>query len=431
MSQKGPDLSVPSFESQLPAWAEKCLAFQISGKTWLPTSCPASLFVGLGRAPWQESVVLHPKPCAQRLGKAQLREFRAFFREQPHHALFKSIAGPQEKASRTKPLSSKPPLGRPADGSRWECYKMWPWMRDLPTRLWMGNGWIMEEDGMRKLEPSEPGGAMPGVQIFESVGTTVDESQQDGSEVHAAEPGQATTTRFRGLERQSGVPGISWNRQMACWRVSVQEAGKQKRIQFFIAPFLKKGLSEDEAVEAALREAKAHREELVQKGMLQPPKTKAVNPEQGKPSTVRGAYFDKDAQKWRVKLVDPTTKKRRQTCFFATQEEAESKARELAKELGIKEVEGKVIPVKHLSELKHFEPLGPQPGVWWSLGEQCWHASYKVEGKKKRLRFRPKDFSEQEVGKAWKQAVAWRKQQEKERDHAKKSSGGLRRTDFM
>ena len=298
---------------------------------------------------------------------------------------------------------------------------MWPWMRDLPTRLWMGNGWIMEEDGMRKLEPSEPGGAMPGVQIFESVGTAVDESRQDGPEVHAAEPGQATTTRFRGLERQSGVPGISWNRQMACWRVSVQEAGKQKRIQFFIAPFLKKGLSEDEAVEAALREAKAHREELVRKGVLQPPKTKAVNPEQGKPSTVRGAYFDKDAQKWRVKLVDPTTKKRHQTCFFATQEEAESKARELAKELGIKEVEGKVIPVKHLSELKHFEPLGPQPGVWWSLGEQCWHARCTVAGKHRHLRCRPKDFSEKEVEKAWKQAVAWRKQQEKERDHAKKS----------
>ena len=159
-SQKGPDLSVPSFESQLPVWAEKCLAFQSSGRTWLPTKpcCPASLFVGLGRAPWQESEEVHPKPCAQRLGKAQLREFRAFFREQPHHSLFKSIAGPQEKASRPIPLSSKPPLGRPAGGSRWECYKMWPWMRDLPTRLWMGNGWIMEEDGMRKLEPSEPGG---------------------------------------------------------------------------------------------------------------------------------------------------------------------------------------------------------------------------------------------------------------------------------
>ena len=37
---------------------------------------------------------------------------------------------------------------------------------------------------------------------------------------------------------------------------------------------------------------------------------------------------------------------------------------------------------------------------------------------------RPKDLSEQEVEKAWKQAVAWRKQQEKERDQVKKRRGG-------
>ena len=416
MSQKGPDLSVPSFESQLPVWAEKCLAFQISGKTWLPTKpcCPASLFVGLGRAPWQESGEVHPKPCTQRLGKAQLREFRAFFREQPQHVLFKSIAGPHEKASGPKPLSSKPRLSKPADGSRWECYKMWPWMRDLPTRLWMGNGWIMEEDGMRKLEPSEPGGAMPGVQIFESVGTAVDESQKDGSEVHAAEPGQATTRSFRGLERQSGVQNIHWNRQMSCWVVCRTKSGKRQRMQFFIRPFLEQGLGEEEAVAAALREAKAHRDELVRKGGLKPPE--ALNPRQGKRSMVRGVGFDKVHQNWQVRLLDPITKKLvRGVC--ATQEEAESKARELAKELGLKE---ELIPVKHLSELKHFKPLGPEQGVRWRLGGQYWRANCFVNGKRREMRFQPKDFSEKEVEKAWKQAVAWRKQQEKEKDQAKK-----------
>ena len=281
----------------------------------------------------------------------------------------------------------------------------------------MGNGWIMEADGMRKLEPSEPGGAMPGVQIFESVGTAVDESQQDGSEVHAAEPGQATTSKFRGLDRQSGVPGICWNRQMACWRTSVQQAGKRKRIQFFIAPFLKKGRSEDEAVEAALREAKAHREELVRKGVLKPPKTKAANPQQTKHSTVRGVGFDNVNQKWRVRLTDPNSGKVVHGSKFATQEEAELKARELAKELGLKE---ELIPVKHLSELKHFEPLGPQPGVKWRLGGQYWRARCIVNGKDREMTFQPNDLSEKEVEKAWKQAVAWRKQQEKERDQAKK-----------
>ena len=73
------------------------------------------------------------------------------------------------------------------------------------------------------------------------------------------------------------------------------------------------------------------------------------------------------------------------------------------------------------SELPHFEPLGPQPGVAWVPGEKAWHARCYVGGKQKHMRFRPKDFSEKEVEKAWKQAVAWRKQQEKERERAERA----------
>ena len=252
---------------------------------------------------------------------------------------------------------------------------------------------------------------MPGV--FESVGTAVDESQQDGSEVHAAEPGQATTSKYRGLERQSGVPNMVWARLMCCWCIQFREAGKRRQVSFPIKLFQKQGLSEDEAVEAALREAKAHREELVRKGILKPPK--ALQPEQGKHSTVRGVYMKH--RQWCAKLLHPSTKKWVHGGYFATQEEAESKARELAKELGIKE---EIVPVKKVSELKHFEPLGPQPGVKWSLGEQCWRGKCEVNGKTRDMRFRPKDFSEKELEKAWKQAVAWRKQQEKERNQTKK-----------
>ena len=169
---------------------------------------------------------------------------------------------------------------------------------------------------------------------------------------------------------------------------------------------------------AALRDAKAYREELVRKGILKPPK--ALNSEQGKCSTVVGVSFQNQQKKWQVKLPDATNKKRAWGGYFSSQEEAELKARELAKELGIKDIEHKVVPVKHLSELKHFEPLGPQLGVKWNLGEQCWHARCSVAGKLRHMRCRPKDFSEKEVEKAWKQAVAWRKQQEKERDQAKK-----------
>ena len=100
-------------------------------------------------------------------------------------------------------------------------------------------------------------------------------------------------------------------------------------------------------------------------------------------------------------------------------EEAEARAQELAKELGLQQ---EVVPVKLLSELPHFEPLGPEKGIRWVPGEQAWHARHRnAFGKHDHMRFRPKDFSAKEVEKAWKQAVAWRKQQEKEREQAAQS----------
>ena len=104
--------------------------------------------------------------------------------------------------------------------------------------------------------------------------------------------------------------------------------------------------------------------------------------------------------------------------MFTLKEEAEARARELAKELGLQE---EVVAVKPLSELAHFEPLGPQKGIKWSRGEQAWHAQCNVSGSNRHMRFRPQDFSAKEVEKAWKQAVAWRKQQEKERERIEQS----------
>ncbi|CAE7743981.1 unnamed protein product, partial [Symbiodinium pilosum] len=244
------------------------------------------------------------------------------------------------------------------------------------------------------------------------------EAQRDHAQAQEAQVGQAGYRPSRSLDRQSGVQGICWHRSQFCWQLQVQQLRKRHNIHFPIGKFLQQGLGEEEAVAAALCEAKAHREELVHKGILKAPKAK-----HGKHSMVRGVSFDKCNQKWRVGLSHPITQKRVLRGRFAAQEEAEATARELAKELGIKEVEGHVVRVKKLCELKHFEPLGPEVGVKWSLLEQCWRGRCRVNGKQKHKRFRPKDLSEKEVGNAWKQAVAWRKQQEKERDQAKESPG--------
>ncbi|CAE6942087.1 ADARB1 [Symbiodinium sp. CCMP2592] len=426
LSQKSPDVSVPSFGSRLTEWAEKCLAFQSSGKTWLPTKpcCPASPFLGLAGAPWQGCVRDKATACVQLLGKEQFRELRDFYRENPHHALFHDSSDPNSERQTEPTAGCRPEAHRSSTGNQHraaECMKMWPWMRDLPTRAWAGNGWLLVEDGMMKLSPTGGGSAMQGLEIFESVGSVPEPGEQKPLESTSqveprAEGEEVVTKNFRGLERQSGIQGIIWKREKACWRVQWRVAGKQNQLHFPISKHMKLGLSEAEAVETALEEAKAFREELVRLGKLKP--LKPVT-EKASDSAVTGVFYDRQAGNWRVQIRDPATNnaKRVDGGRFKVKEEAEARARDLAKELGVQE---ELVPVKPLSELPHFEPLGPQPGIKWNRGEQAWHAQCNISGSNRNMRFRPKDFSPEEVEKAWKQAVAWRKQQEKQRERAEK-----------
>ena len=254
----------------------------------------------------------------------------------------------------------------------------------------------------------------------ESLRTTPEESQAAtdaspaGSETAAPECPVLTRRflRFRGLERQSGVKNISWERQARSWRVSFQnqKAGKRKQLNFNfpISKHMKEGLAEDEAVAAALAEAKAHREELVRQGKLKPPKPAT--------STVRGVRRT-PAGTFHVEIRNPRTKKQKYGGSFETLAEAEAKARKLAKKLGLHE---EVVPVEPLSDLPRFEPLGPEK-VTWQLLSQAWYARCFFNGKNRRKTFRPKDLSEKEVEKAWKRAVAWRKRQEQERKQTKRA----------
>ncbi|CAE7922933.1 unnamed protein product [Symbiodinium necroappetens] len=424
LSQKSPDVFVPSFESRLTEWAEKCLAFQSSGKTWLPTKpcCPASPFLGLAAAPWQGCVREQTTACVQLLGKEQFRELRDFYHENPHHVLFHDNSDASSERQSETTAGSRPQAQKSSTVTQHraaECMKMWPWMRDLPTRAWAGNGWLLVEDGMMKLSPTGGGSAMQGLEIFESMGSVPepDETKSSSRVEPRAEQGQVVAKNFRGLERQSGIQGISWRKDVACWCVSWQVSGKRQKRHFPISMHMKLGLCEAEAEAAALQEAKAFREELVRQGKLKPPKPVT---EKASVSAVKGVFYNKQNRTWRVQIRDPATNNVKKVSggFFKVKEEAEARARELAKELGQQE---EVVPVKRLSELPHFEPLGPQKGIRWNLGEQAWQAACIVCRKKRNMRFRPKDFSAKEVEKAWKQAVAWRKQQEKERERAAQS----------
>ncbi|CAE7041091.1 obg [Symbiodinium sp. KB8] len=416
ISQKKSEAAVPSFESRMTEWAEKCLAFQSSGKTWLPTKpcCPASPFLGLAGAPWQGCARDKTTACVQLLDKDQFRELRDFYRENPHHALFHDSSDASSGRQTETTVVSRLQAHRSSTGNQHraaECMKMWPWMRDLPTRAWAGNGWLLVEDGMMKLSPTGGGSAMQGLEIFESVGSVPEPGEPKSSEQSSlaeprAEQSQVFTKSFRGLERQSGIQGIIWKREMACWRVQWPEAGKQKQLHFPISKHMKLGLSEAEALEAALEEAKAFLEELVRQGKLKPSTEKTGG------SAVRGVKYVKKTGNWRAELVDPSTHKKVHGGMFKVKEEAEARAREMFQKFWDEHHE--VVPVKPLSELPNFEPLGPEKGIRWS--QQTWHAQIDVAGERRDLRVRPKDFSPKEVEKAWKQAVAWRQQQLKEKE---------------
>ena len=136
------------------------------------------------------------------------------------------------------------------------------------------------------------------------------------------------------LERQSGIQNISWYVKDASWKCkrSYTHGGVRKATAryFPISKFLEQGLGEEAAVEAALQEAKAYRKELVRQGKLKPPKPKPPR------STVRGVVFHKGHQKWQVRLYHPITKKALNSGTFSVMAEAEVKARQMARQLGVR-----------------------------------------------------------------------------------------------
>ncbi|CAE7598682.1 GAPC1 [Symbiodinium sp. CCMP2592] len=117
-------------------------------------------------------------------------------------------------------------------------------------------------------------------------------------------------------------------------------------------------------------------------------------------AAVRGVHYDPRPGrcKYQVRLENPRTRKRVHGGMFTMKAEAESRARQLAKQLEEEPAQ---------PQLQHLEPLGPEKGIRWVASEQAWHA--RCQGK--HMRFRPKDLARKNVQKAWKQALAWRKEQ--------------------
>ena len=316
--------------------------------------------------------------------------------------------GSEEAKTATQPQGPKFDLQRRVRALLLDALKLWRTKQYDRSAIAHVLDFVQMKISKFEDNVGEIGGAAAG-KAWLSIKDAVEEMLQGVSAVGEPESEDRVVEaafRKRRLERQSGIRGINWDRLRMCWRVWWFEAGKRPQRSFPATNFLKQGLSEEEAVEAALQEVKAFRQELERQGKLQPPKltSPAISP-------VRGVAHDKESGSWKVQLTDPSTKKRVHGGSFQTQEEAEAKAQEMGKKLGLS-VESGLVPVRKFSELRRFEKLGPQKGVKWDIKEQCWHARCTIGLKHKHLRARPKDFSKLEVEKSWNQAVAWRQQQE-------------------
>ena len=324
-----------------------------------------------------------------------------------------------------------------------DCMKMWPWMRDLPTSVWAGHGWAFDENGLRRLTSTGGSGAMQGVEVFESVGAAAEELKPKDAIVteaasaasHAALPVACAEglkpSRFlrNNLVKQSGVPGVLWNRNHCAWEVRIPKydsKGKRKgqtNREFSVKKFMVNGRSEAQADAAALEAAKVFHAELVRKGILEEPKERDPN----FTSEVPGVLWNKDSKKWRVRISLKQSNpkepwKKVSGGHFTEKAAAEAEALRLQELHGLQR---EVKAVSTLSALPVFEPKVPSAGVKWDLGEQQWHARCDVGGAHRHFRVKPKDHSEAELERSFQVAVAWRKRQEKEKEKMAKSKPKL------
>ena len=325
-----------------------------------------------------------------------------------------------------------------------DCMKMWPWMRDLPTSVWAGRGWAFDENGLRRLTSTGGSGAMQGVEIFESVGAAAEElkpkdaivreaaSPASHAELPAASVEGAKPNKFRrtNLVKQSGVPGVCWNRTCCAWQIRFPTFDSQGRKtgrvcrMFSVSKFMVNGRSEAEADAAALEAAKAFHAELVRKGILEEPKERDPN----FTSDVPGVGWHQKHRKWQVRIsLKKSNPKERQKLIqgglFTEKAAAEAEAWRLQELHGL---EREVKAVSTLSALPVFEPKVPYAGVTWSQAEQQWHAQCTIGGVKRHFRVKPKDHSEAELERSFQVAVAWRKRQEKEKEKMAKCKTKLK-----
>eukprot|EP00931_Biecheleriopsis_adriatica_P027775 TRINITY_DN1663_c0_g1_i4.p1 TRINITY_DN1663_c0_g1~~TRINITY_DN1663_c0_g1_i4.p1 ORF type:complete len:890 (-),score=231.02 TRINITY_DN1663_c0_g1_i4:93-2762(-) len=434
------------FRRKLHGWIKQCIDFQRAKRTWTPARpcCPANCFKSNVGPPPKPRRGQKLKSCFHRLTPCEQRKLKLFWEHNQDHECFKTT----HKSEELGPVvpRSRPVVESSLDGVQHrgaEMMKMWPWMRDLPSRLWAGRGWVHNENGCRKLESAGGCDAIPGVEFWEGKGKAVAEDADVGadpaasssisSSKEAAEGAEAAGHILGGrgrLSKQSGISGIFWKTTMACWCLEYRnqkEGGKRKQLHFQVAKFKKPGSSEDEADKAALQAAVAKRKELVKTGAIKETKTTMKTKGNTAPMTDRprsavpGVYWHPNEKKWRVQVNAKGGKKKQGGGFKpenATPEAmerakraAEAKAKQMHQELGNSWTpQDEIKQVKSASEL--VKRKSGYTGVHWAPSWEAWRAKIQINGKDFEFTSRPSDDTPEEVQRAFLAAVEWRKEKE-------------------
>ena len=226
-----------------------------------------------------------------------------------------------------------------------DAWKMWPWMRDLPTKIWNGRGWVPTADGdMRNLarlpgggwgmtpgagvwegqgqvpvagkrrrmeeragaspgtDSSGPRGAVAGDQQPRASGAGSSQGPPSVSGLGGSDAGSATTADPAFGLRPQGDLGISWQSGRKSWKVQHRVhlgdgTSKQINKDFLLSPHLGPGVSEAEAREAALRAAREYRDGLAASGVRWDCSTHP-----GRSSGVPGVSWEPGKKRWKAKI---------------------------------------------------------------------------------------------------------------------------------
>ena len=175
-------------------------------------------------------------------------------------------------------------------------------------------------------------------------------------------------------KQKAGEFGIYWHKSMCAWQVQCPKFdsdGRKIAMQsrtFGVKKFMASGRTEEQARTMALGAAEAFREELVKKGAVS-----EANPKMPKDpactSEVRGVYWARRSQKWKVEVCLNGKSKRLCGGSFVEKAAAEAKALQLREQHSL--------PLQRRSKPKDL--TGAEKVVYWQKFAQKWTARIYVK----------------------------------------------------